>query len=154
MMQNLDEKDIRILRHLQVDATVSIEQLAERVHLSRNACWRRMKAMEEKGVIQKRVVILDPDALGLGLLVYAHIRNSEHNPEWVKQLREVVAETPEIVSAHRMSGDLDYVLRIRVASVADYDRFYQGLIQRIRLSSISASFVMENIKDTTELPLS
>ena len=86
-------------------------------------------------------------------MVYVLIRDSEHDSEWVKQLRVVVAETPEIISAHRMSGDLDYVLRIRVKSVADYDRLYQQLILRIRLSSVSASFVMENIKETTTLPI-
>lgn len=153
MTLEIDKKDLKILRLLQEDSTISIDQLAEQIDLSRNACWRRVKALEDKGVIKSRVAILNPEHLGLGLMVYVLIRDSEHDSEWVKQLRIVVSETPEIISAHRMSGDLDYVLRIRVRSVADYDRLYQQLIQRIRLSSISASFVMENIKETTALPI-
>jgi len=153
MRNEFDKKDLKILQLLQTDATASIEELAEQVDLSRNACWRRIKTLEYEGVISKRVAILNPEPLGLDLMVYVLIRDSEHDSDWVKQLRIVVAETPEIVSAHRMSGDLDYVLRIRVKSVADYDRLYQQLIKRIRLSSISASFVMENIKETTALPI-
>ncbi len=153
MDTNIDEKNLLILNMLQSDASISIEELAEKVNLSRNACWRRVKTLEESGIIQRKVAILDPDKLGLGLMVYALIRNSEHDLQWVEQLRLVVDETPEIVSAHRMSGDLDYILRIRVKSVQDYDRLYQQLIQQISLSDISASFVMEDIKDTTALPL-
>lgn len=153
MSQNIDKKDLQILQQLQRDSSISVEQLAELVNLSRNACWRRIKVLEENGVITKRVAIINPDSLGLGLMVYVLISNSEHDPVWVKKLRAVVMDTPEIVSAHRMSGELDYVLRVRVASVVDYDRFYQQLIQQIKLTSISASFVMENIKETTELPL-
>lgn len=153
MSHNIDKKDLQILQQLQEDSSISVEQLAELVNLSRNACWRRVKVLEENGVITKRVAIIDPDALGLGLMVYVLISNSEHDPDWVKKLRIVVRNTPEIVSAHRMSGELDYVLRVRVATVQDYDRFYQQLIQQIKLSSVSASFVMENIKETTELPL-
>lgn len=153
MNSTIDEKSLKILKLLQIDASMSVDELAEQVNLSRNACWRRIKVLEDAGVITKRVAILNPESLGFGLMVYALIRDSEHNPEWVEQLRTVVEDTPEIVSAHRMSGDLDYVLRMRVRSVADYDRIYQKLIQQIALSSISASFVMENIKETTALPI-
>ncbi len=153
MDEIIDNKDIKILQLLQQDASLSVDQLAQAVSLSRNACWRRVKSLEDKGVISKRVAILNPEHLGLGLMVYVLIRNSEHNAEWVKQFKKVVTQTSEIVSAHRMSGDLDYVLRIRVKSVADYDRLYQLLIKRIKLTSISASFVMENIKESTELPI-
>ncbi len=153
MNRELDEKNLKILRLLQEDASLSVDELAEQVSLSRNACWRRVKTLEEGGVITKRVALLNPESLGLGLMVYALIQDSEHSPEWVDQLRAVVENTPEIISAHRMSGDLDYVLRMRVKSVADYDRIYKKLIQEIALSSISASFVMENIKETTALPI-
>ncbi len=153
MSVSIDEKSLKLLNILQLDASLSIDELAERVHLSRNACWRRVKALEEAGVITKRVAILNPEPLGLALMVYALIRNSEHNLEWVAQLRAIVEDTPEIISAHRMSGDLDYILRMRVKSVEDYDRLYQKLIQQIKLSSVSASFVMENLKETTALPL-
>ncbi len=153
MSVNIDERSLQILKLLQVNASISVDELAEQVNLSRNACWRRVKVLEDAGVITKRVAILDPDSLGLGLMVYALIRDSEHSPEWAEKLRAVVEDTPEIVSAHRMSGDLDYVLRMRVKSVADYDRIYKKLIQQITFSSISASFVMENIKETTALPI-
>ncbi len=153
MSNKIDQIDRKILNRLQIDATISADSLAEQVNLSRNACWRRVKALEANGTIQSRVALLDPTSLGLGLQVFVLIRSSEHNPEWVQKLRTVVRETPEIVSAHRMSGDLDYVLRVRVANVADYDRFYQSLIKQIDLSDISASFVMEDLKDTTALPL-
>ena len=153
MSNKIDHIDRKILQRLQTDATIGVEALAEQVNLSRNACWRRVKALEANGTIQSRVALLNPTSLGIGLQVFVFIRSSEHNPKWVQKFRSVVRETPEIVSAHRMSGDLDYVLRVRVANVADYDRFYQSLIKQIDLSDISASFVMEDLKDTTALPL-
>ena len=151
--QIIDNKDRAILKHLQIDASTSVEQIAEQVGLSRNACWRRIKQLESAGVIKSRVAVLDPDKLGLGLLAYVHVRTSNHDAKWTAKFRAVISSMPEIISAHRMSGDLDYVLRVRVASVKDYDRFYQTLIKGVSLSDISASFVMEDIKDTTALPL-
>ena len=153
MNQNLDETDRRILAVLQKDATLSMDALAERVHLSRNACWRRIRQMEEAGVLKGRVSLVDPQAVGLGLSVFVMIRTQRHDPDWLAQFQKVVREMPEIVGAHRMSGDLDYVLRVRVADVAGYDRFYQRLIAKVPLADISASFVMEDLKDTTELPV-
>ena len=153
MNQNLDETDRRILAVLQKDVTLSMDALAERVHLSRNACWRRIRQMEEAGVLKGRVALVDPQAVGLGLSVFVMIRTQRHDPDWLAQFQKVVREMPEIVGAHRMSGDLDYVLRVRVADVAGYDRFYQRLIAKVPLADISASFVMEDLKDTTELPV-
>ncbi|MFW2542040.1 Lrp/AsnC family transcriptional regulator [Primorskyibacter sp. 2E107] len=153
MADMLDEIDRKILTLLQRDCSMSVDALAERVHLSRNACWRRVKALEASKVIQRRVAILDPDAVGLGLLVMVLVRTNQHDSNWLKLFHEAVRRMPEIVSAHRMSGELDYVLRVRVASVRDYDTFYQRLIARVPVADISASFVMEDIKDTTELPL-
>ena len=153
MNQNMDETDRRILAVLQKDATLSMDALAERVHLSRNACWRRIRQMEEAGVLKGRVALVDPQAVGLGLSVFVMIRTQRHDPDWLAQFQKVVREMPEIVGAHRMSGDLDYVLRVRVADVAGYDRFYQRLIAKVPLADISASFVMEDLKDTTELPV-
>ena len=149
----MDETDRRILAVLQKDATLSMDALAERVHLSRNACWRRIRQMEEAGVLKGRVALVDPQAVGLGLSVFVMIRTQRHDPDWLAQFQKVVREMPEIVGAHRMSGDLDYVLRVRVADVAGYDRFYQRLIAKVPLADISASFVMEDLKDTTELPV-
>ena len=153
MVENLDEIDLRLLRALQRDATISVDALAENVHLSRNACWRRVKRMEERGVIRGRVTLVDPSAVDLDLSVFVLIRTNAHEPGWLKTFNQAVRDLPEIVGAHRMSGELDYVLRVRVSSVKDYDRFYQKLISRVSISDISASFVMDDIKDTTELPI-
>ena len=153
MADDIDEIDRRILRALQRDATISVDALAEKVHLSRNACWRRVKRMEERGVIRGRVTLVDPSAVALDLSVFVLIRTNAHEPSWLKTFNQAVRDLPEIVGAHRMSGELDYVLRVRVSSVKDYDRFYQKLISRVPISDISASFVMDDIKDTTELPI-
>ena len=148
----IDKIDIKILTLLQKDAAVSMDILSERVGLSRNACWRRVKQMEDADVIRRRVALLDPDAVGVGLLVFVMIRTNAHAPDWLLKFEEVVRTMPEIVGAHRMSGELDYILRVRVANVKSYDVFYQRLIARVPISDISASFVMDDIKDTTELP--
>ena len=149
----IDEIDRKILRFLQKDASRSLDALAEEVALSRNACWRRVRRMEETGVIRARVALLDPVPLGLGLSVVVMIRVGSHEPGWLERFQRAVAAMPEIQGAHRMTGDLDYILRVRVADVADYDRFYKALIARVPIADVSASFVMEDIKDTTELPL-
>ena len=152
-MTELDDIDRAILRAVQKDGALSMDALSDRVHLSRNACWRRLRALEEAGVIKGRVALVDPAQVGKGLHVMALIRTSNHDPDWMRKFDAAVRALPEIVGAHRMSGDLDYVLRIRVRDVADYDRFYKELISRVSVSDISASFVMEDIKDTTEIPV-
>jgi Lrp/AsnC family transcriptional regulator len=149
----VDKKDRDILAELQIDAGQSIDELATKVALSRNACWRRVKQLERNGVIRARVALVDPDAIGLGLSVFVLIRTSAHEPGWLQQFDNAVRTLPEIVGAHRMSGDLDYVLRVRVADVRDYDRFYQRLIDLVPIADISASFVMDDIKETTALPV-
>ena len=153
MREILDEIDLRLLRCLQDDASISMDELAGRANLSRNACWRRVKRMEERGAIRGRVALVDPEAVGLGLSVFVVIRTNAHEKDWLGKFEEAVRTLPEIQGAHRMSGDIDYVLRLRVASVKDYDRFYQRLIAKVPIADISASFVMEDIKDTTALPI-
>ena len=145
--------DRRILAELQRDGSLSIEELSERVHLSRNACWRRVKRLEEERVITGRVALVDADRLGLGLSVFVIVRTSSHDPDWLKKFREAVTGFPEITGVYRMSGDLDYILRARVADVKAYDRLYQRLIARVPLTDVSASFVMEEIKETTVVPV-
>lgn len=152
-MQELDDIDRSILRQVQKDASLSMDVLSERVNLSRNACWRRLRALEASGVIRKRVALVDPKAVGCGLQVLVLIRTSAHDAKWMSDFDAAVRALPEIVSAQRMSGDLDYVLRVRVQDVEDYDRFYKDLIGRVPVSDISASFVMEDMKDTTEIPV-
>lgn len=153
MSTALDTIDHRILTILQQDATKSVDNISDAVALSRNACWRRIKAMEASGVIRARVVLVDARKVGCPLTVLVLIRTDHHSDTWRRDFAAVVASLPEITSAQRMTGELDYVLTVRLADVAAYDVFYKRLTSRISVSDISASFVMEDIKDTTALPL-
>jgi Lrp/AsnC family transcriptional regulator len=152
MAYQIDEIDRRIVAALQRDASLSIDQLSEEVHLSRNACWRRVKLMEEEGIITGRVALVDAERLGYGLSVFILVRTTHHEPGWLDRFRSAVQAIPEIQGVYRMSGDLDYVLRARVPDVKAYDRLYQRLIAKVPLSDVSASFVMEEIKETMMLP--
>ncbi len=153
MSAEIDTIDRRILAELQRDGSLSVDQLSERVGLSRNACWRRMKRLEDDRVIAGRVALVDAEKVGLGLSVFILVRTSRHDPDWLKLFRDAVTSLPEITGVYRMSGDLDYILRARVADVKAYDRLYQRLIARVPLTDVSASFVMEEIRDTTVLPM-
>jgi len=153
MASELDNMDRKILAELQRDATLSVDQLSARVSLSRNACWRRLKRLEDDGTITGRVALVDAEKVGVGLSVFILVRTSHHDPDWLAQFRSAVVSFPEITGVYRMSGDLDYVLRARVADVKAYDRLYQRLIARVPLSDVSASFVMEEIKETTVIPV-
>ena len=153
MKAEIDAIDRKILSELQRDGTLSVDQLSERVSLSRNACWRRMRRLEDDGFITGRVALVDADKVGLGLSVFILIRTSHHDPDWLAKFRSAVVSFPEITGVYRMSGDLDYVLRARVSDVKAYDRLYQRLIAKVPLSDVSASFVMEEIKETTVVPV-
>ncbi len=152
-MNEIDSTDRKILGVLQRDATLSLDALGEKVGLSRNACWRRVKALEDEGVIKKRIALLDAAKIGLGLTVFMQIRTNTHTPEWLRAFSVSTKAMPEIQGVYRMSGDLDYLIRARVEDMAGYDRLYQRLIDRVPLFDVSASFVMEEIKETTELLL-
>lgn len=152
-MHNLDETDRRILGELQRDCTLALDELSDRVSLSRNAVWRRIKALEEAGVIRARVALLEGDRIGLGLQVFMLIRTDRHAPDWLERFARATREMPEILGAYRMTGELDYLVRARVPDMAGYDALYQRLIRRVEMSDVSASFVMEQIKDTTALPV-
>ena len=152
-MMQLDPIDRKILRHLQRDATVSHDDLGAEVGLSRNACWRRVRALEQAGFIRKRVALVEPARVGLGLTVFLMIRTDRHGPDWLEAFAKATRDMPEILGAYRMTGDLDYLVRARVADVAAYDRLYQQLIRRVEMADCSASFVMEELKETTELPV-
>ena len=154
MSQIIDETDRRILQLLQTDASLSVDDISAAVHLSRNACWRRIKAMEQAGVIRARVALVDPAKVGVPLMAMVLIRTNAHDAQWMDQFQTALRALPEVVGAYRMTGDLDYVLRVRVADVPAYDAFYKRLTARISVSDISASFVMEEIKETTAVPLS
>ena len=152
MKYYLDEIDRKILNILQFDSSLSMDEISEKINLSRNACWRRIRRMEEENIIKARVALINPSSINLGLLIFVMIRTNSHDIDWAVKFEKVVTTFPEIIGAHRMAGDLDYILRVRVKDVKDYDKFYQNLISKISISDISASFVMDDIKDTTALP--
>ena len=152
-MEHIDQTDRRILATLQRDASLGLEELGQLVGLSRNACWRRVRALEAAGVIRGRVALVDPEAVGLGLEVFIQVRAGRHDPDWLDAFARATRDIPEILGAYRMTGDLDYLIRARVADMRDYDRLYQRLIRRLDLGDVSASFVMEEIKDSTALPM-
>lgn len=152
MDEKLDRYDRALLAALQRDATLSLADLAEAVSLSRSACWRRLNKLETAGVIRDRVTLLDPGALGLKLTVFITVRTNQHNRSWADRFREVVERIPGVLEVYRMGGDIDYLLKAVVADMPDYDRLYQQLIEA-DLFDVSAAFVMEEIKATTELPL-
>ena len=149
----MDRIDRAILRLLQDDATLAIADVAKRVGLSTTPCWRRIQRLEEDGVIRRRVALLDPEKVSARVNVFVSIRTREHSREWLKRFAEVVGEFPEVVEFYRMSGEVDYLLRVVVPDIAAYDAFYRKLIDRIEIADVSSSFAMEQLKYTTELPL-
>ena len=152
-MAELDSIDARILAALQRDASQSIEQIAQTVGLSQNPCWRRIKRLEAEGVIERRVALVDPATVGVGVTVFVFVRTSQHNDAWLRKFARGVSAIPEVVEFYRMSGDVDYLLKILVADIADYDRIYKQIIRVADLQDVSSSFAMERIKYTTEVPL-
>lgn len=148
----LDAADLRLLRQLQRDASLPLVELAESVNMSRSACWRRLQRLRESRIIRQQVMLLNPAALGLSLTVFISVRTNHHNAAWSRQFREVIGNIPGILEAYRMGGDVDYLLKAVVADMPDYDRLYQELIAA-DLFDVSAGFVMEELKNTTSLPL-
>lgn len=153
MSESLDETDRRILNALQKDATLSVDAVAEAAGLSRNAAWRRVRRMEEAGVIRGRVALLDAEALGVGLTVFIAVRTDRHDTDWAEAFSRATRSLPEITGVYRTSGELDYLIRAQVRDVKGYDQLYRRLIKKIDLKDVSASFVMEEIKETTALPV-
>ena len=152
-METIDHTDARILAQLQTDAAQSLDTLGDKIGLSRNACWRRIRAMEDAGILRGRVALVNPAAVGLGLMVFMQIRTHSHDPAWQHTFGKAVQAIPNILSVYRMTGDLDYLIRARVADMAGYDALYQRLIHLVPIADVAASFVMEEIKDTTALPV-
>ena len=149
----MDTFDRKILDLLQRDAGLSVAEIAERVGLSSTPCWRRIRNLEKSGIIKSRVALLDRESLGLGVTVYVAVRTREHSAQWLDAFAAAVKALPEVLELHRMSGDVDYLLKVVVADIAAYDAFYKRLIGRVPLSDVSSSFAMEEIKSTTALPL-
>lgn len=148
----MDKTDRSILSYLQVDASLSVGDLADKVSISKSACWRRIQKLEERGVIRGRVTLLNANALGLDLTVFISVRTNQHNEPWAKNFRATVEDIPGVLEVYRMGGDVDYLIKALVQGMSGYDKLYQQLI-KADLYDVTASFVMEVIKETSELPL-
>lgn len=149
----LDAADLRILASLQEDASRSIADIADRIHLSANACWHRIKKMEDEGIIQRRVAILDPTKLGVGLTMFVMICAPEHSAAWFENFAATIRGIPAVTEFHRTSGEVDYLLKLQLPDVAAYDEVYKELLRCGRCADVSALFSMEEIKRVTAVPL-
>ena len=152
-MNQLDRYDYAILGALQLDGTLSIADLAARVGLSSTPCWKRLKRLEEEGYIEGRVAIVNRRKAGLGVTVFVSVRTSQHDEKWLARFAAAVQALPEVQEFHRMSGDIDYLLKVVTTDIEGYDRFYKKLIKAVQLTGVSSAFSMEQIKFTTALPL-
>jgi len=149
----IDNIDKAILSVLQQDSTLSVAEIADRVSLSTTPCWRRIQKLEQDGVIARRAVLLDAQKLNVGVTVLVEIKTAQHTAAWLKRFCDVVAEIPEVVEVYRMSGHIDYMLKVVVPDIAAYDVVYKRLISDVDIFDVSSSFSMETIKHTTILPL-
>ena len=149
----MDKIDRKILALLQKDATTPVAEIGRKVGLSTTPCWRRIQKMEEDGIIRGRVAVLDPVKVNAGVTVFVSVRTNEHNEAWIRKFSAAVEEFTEVVEFYRMSGEIDYLLRVVVPDIAAYDTFYKKLISKIALTDVSSSFAMGQIKYTTALPL-
>jgi Lrp/AsnC family transcriptional regulator len=150
----VDQTDLKILAILQEDASLPVAEVAARVNLSQTPCWRRIQRLEESGVILRRVALLDPQAIGLGLTVFVEIETGDHSKAWLDRFAQSVLAMPEVMEVHRMAGDVDYLLRVAVASMSAYDDFYRRLIAGLDIKNVTSRFAMELVKGTTAYPLS
>ena len=152
-MNNLDKYDFSILAALQVDGTLSVAALSEKIGLSSTPCWKRVKRLEEDGYIESRVAIVNRQKVGLPVTVFVSITTSEHDEKWLNRFAAAVVALPEVLEFHRMSGNIDYLLKVVTDDIGGYDRFYKKLIKTAQLTGVSSAFSMEQIKFTTQLPL-
>ncbi len=149
----LDEEDRKILRILQADASQPLERVATRVGLSKTAVWNRIQRLQQAGVIVKQAVIVNPERAGLRETFFVAIKTTEHNADWLRSLHVIVQDMPEIMEAHRLAGNIDYLLKVQVATTRDFDDFYKRLVARISLFEVNSSLSMEVLKHKTALPL-
>jgi Lrp/AsnC family transcriptional regulator len=145
----MDSIDRKILTALQADATISIAELADKVGLSQTPCWKRIQRLEQQGVILGRVALVSPEKIGLGLTVLVEVQIPDHSVHWLDRFARAITAMPEVIEFYRMAGDVDYLLRVVVADMADYDRFYKKLIEEFQLKNVTSRFAMERIKSTT-----
>ena len=149
----IDRMDRKILDILQRDCTVPVAEIGKQIGLSTTPCWRRIQKLEEQGVIQRRVAVLNPKEVNVGVTVFVSITTSHHTQDWLDRFHGALKDFPEVVEFYRMSGQVDYLLRVVVPDIERYDGFYKRLISKIELSDVSSAFAMEQIKYTTALPL-
>ncbi|MGZ2260227.1 Lrp/AsnC family transcriptional regulator [Roseobacter sp. A03A-229] len=153
MLLKLDQIDCRLLEELQRDASQSQRDLADRIGLSQNACWRRLKALEASGAIRGRTVLIDRDKLGAGFVVFSLVKTRHHSTEWLKQFRQHVSAIPEVIDFFRIGGEYDYLLKIVARDMAGYDDVYKRLIEDIELETVTSFFAMEAIEEQRPIPL-
>ena len=149
----MDAIDRKILAVVQQDASLSVAEIGQRVGLSSTPCWKRLQRLEADGVITRRVALIDPEKVGLGITVFASIETEDHSQEWLSRFAEVVSAMPEVMEFYRMAGDVDYMLRVVVPDIQGYDGFYKKLIATVPLKNVTSRFAMERIKSTTALPI-
>ena len=149
----MDAIDRKILAVVQEDASLSVAEIGSRVGLSSTPCWKRIQRLEADGVIQKRVALIDPVKIGLGITVFVSVETGDHSQEWLGRFAETVGGMPEVMEFYRMAGDVDYMLRVVVPDIAGYDTFYKKLIGTVPLKNVTSRFAMERIKSTTALPI-
>ncbi len=149
----LDDVDRKILSQLQEDASLSLDQIAERVGASKTPVWNRIRKLRDAGVIRRQVAILDPEFLGLEACFFVLVRTSEHDRDWAGRFPRALRERPEVIEAHRLAGDIDYILKVQVRNARAYDRFYQSLIGEVKIHNVTALLSMEEIKATSALPI-
>ena len=153
MSPRLDPLDRKILAALQQDASRSLEELAREVGASKTPVWNRIRKLREAGVIRRQVALLDAEALGLDALFFVLIRTSEHDAVWLDRFMKALQNRPEVVEAHRLAGDIDYILKVRVPNPKAFDDFYRALIKEVSIFNVTSTLVMEEMKTTTALPL-
>lgn len=149
----MDSVDQKILNMLQADASLTVKQIAAQIPLSITPCWKRIQKLEAQGVIRARVALLDAKKVNASVTVFVAIKTSQHTTEWIERFSRAVSDMPEVMEIYRMSGEIDYLLRVAVSSIEAYDRFYKRLVDRIELSNVTSSFAMEQMKYTTALPI-
>jgi len=149
----MDEIDRKLLAILQEDVTLSVAQMADRVGLSATPCWKRIQKLESSGVITRRVALVAPERVGMGLTVFVAVEAGDHTPEWLSKFAAIVTKMPVVMEVYRMAGEVDYMLRVAVADMAEFDSFYRQLIEAVPMKNVTSRFAMERIKSTTAYPL-
>ena len=150
----MDSTDRKILNLLQTDASLTVKQIAQQIPLSVTPCWKRIQKLEQNGFIRARVALLDPKKVNANVTVFMAIKTDQHTSDWIARFNREVSQLPEVMEIYRMSGEIDYLLRVVVSSIEAHDAFYKKLIDRIELANVTSSFAMEQIKYTTALPVS